>query len=111
MRRVLLASFFFHYTVVVAWTKTLCGIRYKGTGSLGGGSFGHVDKAVDVKTGQTVAVKFIKTTKYTEHMAFLQEVRAMQHFRDDENFVQLICHLVRFCLCSISFRSNKKLNP
>ena len=52
--------------------------RFKNLGSLGDGSFGCVFKALDTKTGETVAIKkFKRKYKSWEEAMSLPEVKAL----------------------------------
>lgn len=97
MNYLFLTLFFFQCAAAgleFEWTETLCGVQYQATG---------LDTAVDVSTGRTVAVKFVKTTEKIHENELLLQVLKMKLFSGDENFVQLICHHVR-CLSLSTFQ-------
>lgn len=69
----------------------ICDTEYQVIGRLGKGGFGNVYKALDMKTGELVALKTIeiKNEKYQRY--FKREVGAMAAMKGEKHAVQIIC--------------------
>ncbi|OAY72848.1 Cyclin-dependent kinase D-1, partial [Ananas comosus] len=65
--------------------------RYLKREVLGEGTYGVVFKAIDTKTGQTVAIKKIRLGKYKEGVNFtaLREIKLLKELKDP-NIIELI---------------------